>query len=60
MTKMERTYRTKEETIELFKLYQYEFERIATHAESDEEKLIAYGKAEAYEIAAFELEQNMK
>lgn len=53
---MERTYRTKEETIKYFKQLAYEFAKEA-HRNND---LVAKGKAEAYELAAFELEHNMK
>ena len=53
---MERTYRTKEETITYFKELAYHF-RVEAHRNND---LIAQGKAEAYELAAFELEKNMK
>lgn len=52
---MERTYRTKEETIKYFKQLAFEFE-VKAHREND---LIAKGMAEAYELAAFELERNM-
>lgn len=52
--------RTKEETIELFKQYAYEFECDAARTD-DEIKSAAYrAKAEAYEMAAFELERNMQ
>lgn len=54
--KMERTYRTKQETIKYFKYLSYEFEKEANRKDD----LIAYGKAEAYRLAAFELEKNMK
>lgn len=50
-----RTYRTKQETIEYFKLLSYEFEKEA-HRKKD---MISQGKAEAYKLAAFELEKNM-
>jgi len=53
---MERTYRTKEETIKYFKQLAWDFETEA-HRNND---LIAQGKAEAYKIAAFELEKNMQ
>lgn len=53
---MERTYRTKQETIKYFKYLSYEFEKEANRKDD----LIAYGKAEAYRLAAFELEKNMK
>ena len=63
---MERTYRTKEETIKYFKSLAYEFAMQSRKTqESTEEGSEAYanflmGKAEAYEIAAFELEKNMQ
>lgn len=53
---MENIYRTKEETINYFKELAYKF-RIEAHRNND---LIAQGKAEAYELAAFELEHNTK
>jgi hypothetical protein len=53
---MENTKRTKQETINYFKKLSYEFAKEA-HRNND---LIAQGKAEAYEIAAFEIERNMK
>lgn len=57
---MERTYRTKSETIEYFKMLSFEFSK-QVHRESDViEKARLNGKAEAYELAAFELENNMK
>ena len=49
-------YRSKEETIKYFKQLAYSFE-VEAHRNKD---LIAKGKAEAYELAAFELEHNMK
>jgi len=48
--------RTIQETIEYFKILSYEFE-VEAHQNNDP---IARGKAEAYELAAFELERNMK
>ena len=53
---VKRTYRTKEETIKYFKILAYEFEKQANR----EGDLIAQGKAEAYRMAAFELEKNIK
>lgn len=55
-------YRTKEEMIELFKFYEQDFERQAKQLpDSEIEKKAFYsGKADAYHIAAFELENNMK
>ena len=56
---VKRTYRTKEETIKYFKNLAWHFEKQAYKGN----KLIdpeAKGKAEAYELAAFELERNMK
>ena len=52
---MTRTYRTVEETINYFKWLSREFAAQA-HRENDEVKR---GKAEAYEMAAFELEHNL-
>ena len=51
-----RTYRTKEEIIKYFKQLAFEFSKEA-HRNNNQ---IAQGKAEAYELAAFELENNMK
>lgn len=48
--------RTKKEMIEYFRQLAFEFGKQA-HKDND---LIAQGKAEAYELAAFELERNMK
>lgn len=53
---MEKIYRTKQETIAYFKNLSYEYAK-DTHRNND---LIARGKAEAYELAAFELEKNME
>ena len=53
---MERRYWTKQELIEYFKHLAYSFGCDA-HRNND---LVAKGKAEAYEIAAFELEHNFK
>lgn len=54
---VERTYRTKAETVEYFKYLARSFE-IEAHRDNDNPVL--YAKAEAYEIAAFEVERNMK
>lgn len=52
--------RTVKETIELFKNYAYHFEMEA-HRCSDKETAANWrGKAEAYKMAAFEIERNMK
>ena len=48
--------RTKQETIDYFRHLAYEFERQA-NVNND---LKAEGKAEAYELCAFELEKNMQ
>lgn len=57
---MERTYRTIQETIDYFKLLSYEFAK-ESHREKDLMKKVKLeGKAEAYELAAFELEHNME
>lgn len=50
------TQRSKEEMIEYFRQLAFEFGKQA-HKNND---LIEQGKAEAYELAAFELERNMK
>ena len=51
---MERRYWTKRELIAYFKQLAYEFD-VEAHRNDD---LFAKGKAEAYEIAAMELEHN--
>lgn len=53
---MEKTKRTIQETINYFKQLAFEFEKEA-HRNND---TIAKGKAEAYTLAAFEIEKNMK
>lgn len=56
---VKRTYRTKEETIKYFKYLAWHYEGQAYEGY----KLVdpeAKGKAEAFELAAFELERNMK
>lgn len=53
---MEKSYRTKQEMIDYFKYLAYQFS-VDAHRNKDE---IAKGKAEAYELAAFELENNYK
>lgn len=50
--KVERTYRTRKEQIEYFRLLAYEFQKEADRNDD----LVAQAKAEAYEISAFELE----
>ena len=54
---MVRSYRTKEETIAYFKQLSFEFE---TEAHRNNDDPFSEGKAEAYRLAAFELEHNMK
>lgn len=53
---MENNKRTKEEMIEYFKHLAYEFEKQALETNDPKH----WGKAEAYELAAFNLERNMK
>lgn len=57
---MERTYRTKAETIEYFKRLAHEFSVKSNRCESMEERKYFEGKSESYELAAFELERNME
>lgn len=60
---MENRYRTRKEMIDLFKWYANGFRKEAREMEKSccfQEMNIAIGKAEAYEIAAFELEHNME
>ena len=52
--------RTIDETIELFKNYAYHFEREAQRCSNKETAANWRGKAEAYRMAAFEIEKNMK
>lgn len=52
---MSKRYRTKEETIEYFKELSHHFEVLA-HREND---LVSRGRADAYEMAAFELKRNI-
>ncbi len=52
---MEKTKRTLEETIEYFKMLAHAF-AVDAHRNND---LEAKGKAEAYELAAFQLERNL-
>ena len=53
---MAERYRTKEETVAYFRWLSFEFAKEA-HRNND---LIAQGKSEAYELAAFEIEHNME
>lgn len=52
--------RTKQETIELFKTYEYEYRVLAARTEDERTNIMATAKADAYEMAAFELEHNME
>lgn len=53
----ERTYRTKKETIEYFKMLS---ESLAKEAHRSGNNAYMRGQAAAYEMAAFELEKNMR
>ena len=53
---MERTYWTQQELVAYFKQLAYEFEVKGSRNHND----FWLGKAEAYEMAAFELEHNME
>ena len=53
---MKRIKRTRQETIEYFRYLSYEFS-VEAHRNNDK---VAEGKAEAYVLAAFELERNME
>lgn len=53
---MEKTYRTKKETVEYFKWLSRQLE---TEAHRDNDNPILHAKAEAYKLAAFEIEKNM-
>lgn len=48
--------RTRQETIDYFKMLAYEFEKKAYR----EDDLIAKGKSEAYRLVVFEIERNME
>ncbi len=52
--------RTKQETIEYFEWLQYEYEKIAARTDDETERMHAEAKADAYNIAAFELKHNME
>lgn len=52
--------RTVKETIELFENYAYHFEGEAHRCNDKETAANWRGKAEAYRLAAFEIERNMK
>lgn len=54
---MTRTYRTKDETIKYFEMLADEYEKQA-HRNGDDP--IAYAKADAYRLAAFEVKNNME
>lgn len=53
---MIRTKRTKAETIQYFKQLVFEYEKQADRNDD----LVARGIAEAYELAAFQVERNME
>lgn len=53
---MERTKRTKEETIALFRMYANEYYK----KWDKNDDFFALEKAQAYEMAAFELEKNLE
>lgn len=60
MPEKPRRWRTKKETIELFKQYAFDFEVMAVRTDDEKKRIEWYAKSEAYEIAAFELEHNME
>ena len=57
---MGKSKRTKEETIELFRRYQYEYEKEARRTKDKELTIALLAKATAYENAAFEIAHNME
>ena len=57
---MGKSKRTKEETIDLFKRYQHEYEKQARRSKDKDISIASMSKAQAYEMAAFELEHNME
>lgn len=57
---MKRDKRTKQETIELFRRYQHEYEKQARRSKDKDISIASMSKAQAYEMAAFELEHNME
>lgn len=57
---MKHDKRTKQETIELFRRYQHEYEKQARRSKDKDISIASMSKAQAYEMAAFELEHNME
>ncbi len=57
---MKHDKRTKQETIELFRRYQHEYETQARRSKDKDISIASMSKAQAYEMAAFELEHNME
>ena len=57
---MNRTYRSKEELIKYFKQLSYQYGVSANRSKDLIIKAMEQGKAEAYELAAFEVERNLK
>lgn len=52
--------KTKQEIIMYFKELAYEYEELAARELNDWDKVEFEAKAEAYELAAFEIEHNME
>lgn len=53
-------YRTRLEMAEYFRNLAYEFEKEGHRADNDKDRWKAFGKAEAYINACFELQRNME
>lgn len=56
----ERTYRAKNEIIEYFRKLAFEYEKEAVRTEDRKEEIEYRAKSEAYDLAAFEIEKNMR
>lgn len=59
MAEEKNQYCTQEGMIDYLKFLSYHFERDAVQADDELEKAFNYGKAAAYELAAYELEHNL-
>ena len=53
-------YRTRQETIDYFMQLAHDYEVEGHRADNDKERWRAFGKAEAYVNAAFEIEHNLE
>lgn len=57
---VERTYRTKQETINYFRTLAFEYEKDAVRTKDHEKEIEFRAKADAFEDAAFQIERNMR